>query len=61
MSCLHVCLHEGVRFSETGVTDSCELSCACWELNRDPLGEQPVLLTAEPALHCLLRSLDFLL
>lgn len=35
----------------TGVTDSCELPCECWELNLDPLEEQPVLLTTKPSLQ----------
>jgi len=34
----------------TGVTDSCELPCECWELNPSPLEEQPVLLTTEESL-----------
>lgn len=34
-----------------GVTDSCEPLCGCWELNFDPLQEQPVLLTTDPSLH----------
>ena len=25
--------------------------CGCWDLNSDPLKEQPVLLTAEPSLQ----------
>jgi hypothetical protein len=45
-----VCLCEGVGTLGIGVTDSCELSCGCWELNSSPLEEQPVLLTAEPSL-----------
>jgi hypothetical protein len=42
---------EGVRFPGTGVTDSCELSCGCRELNPVLLQEQPVLLTIEPPLR----------
>ena len=30
------------------LTESCELSCGCWELNPGPLEGQPVLFTAEP-------------
>ena len=30
----------GVRSPGTGVTDSCELSCGCWELKLSPLEEQ---------------------
>lgn len=32
--CLYVCLYEGVRSPETRVTDCCELSCWCRELNQ---------------------------
>ena len=51
--CIHACLWEIARSSETGigVTDSCELPCGFWELNPSPLEEQPVLLTAEPSLQ----------
>jgi hypothetical protein len=47
--CLHVhiyttCVYlwrseEGIKFPQTGVTDSCELLCGCWELNVGPLKE----------------------
>ena len=47
---LHVSLCKSVGYPETGVTDSCELSYGCWELNLGPLEEQLVLLTAEPSL-----------
>jgi hypothetical protein len=30
------------------ITDGCEPSCGCWELNSGPLEEQSVLLTTEP-------------
>jgi hypothetical protein len=33
------------------ITDGCEPPCGCWELNSEPLGKQPVLLTAEPSLQ----------
>ena len=33
------------------ITDGCESSCGCWELNSGPLGEQPGLLTSEPSLQ----------
>lgn len=39
------------------VTDSCELPHGCWESNPDPLQEQPVLLTTEPSLQFLRKSL----
>ena len=44
VSCLHVCLCEDVGYSRTGVTDSCEPPCGCWNLNPGPLEEQPMLL-----------------
>lgn len=44
---LHVCLHECAFH---GVTDSCELSYWCWDMNLSPLGEHSVLSNAEPPL-----------
>jgi len=35
----------------TGVTDSCERQCGCWERNLGPLQVQPVLSTPEPPLQ----------
>ena len=35
--------------TRTRVRDSCELPCGCWELNLEPLEEQPVLLVTEPS------------
>lgn len=32
---------------ETRVSDGCEFSSGCWELNLDPLQEQQMLLTPE--------------
>jgi hypothetical protein len=32
------------------ITDGCEPPCGCWELNSEPLEEQPVLLTVESSL-----------
>jgi hypothetical protein len=29
--------------------DGCELPCGCWELNSEPLEEQPVFSTTEPS------------
>ena len=52
--CLHVCLYEGVRCPRTGVKDSCGPPCGCWELNSNPLEEQQVPLTTEPALQPLI-------
>ncbi|MGE9804779.1 hypothetical protein ACQP3L_29790, partial [Escherichia coli] len=47
LACMYVC----VRVSDLGVTDSCELSCGCWELNPSPLEELQVLLTTEPSVQ----------
>jgi hypothetical protein len=44
-------LCEGVGSLRSGVIDSCELACGCWELNLGPLEEQRVLSTAEPSLQ----------
>lgn len=41
----------GVQSPGTGVTDSCELSCECWESNQGPLEAQTVLLTTQPSLQ----------
>jgi hypothetical protein len=37
------------------LTDGCELSCGCWELNSGPLEEKWELLTSEPSLQPHLR------
>lgn len=34
---------QGCQIPGTGVRDSCQLPCGCWELNQDPLEEQQVL------------------
>jgi hypothetical protein len=47
-----------VRVPDFVITDSCELSCDCWELNTGPLEEQSVLLITEPSLQ--LQFLIFL-
>ena len=59
MGDLSVCLRhtvllesrEDIRSPGTEVTDGHELPSGCWELNLDPLEEQPVHLTAEPSLQ----------
>ena len=53
-------LEEGVGFSGTGVTGSCELSCGCWKPNTGLLQEQQVLLTPEPSLQLPFASLWFI-
>ena len=37
-----------IRSPGTGVTDGHKLPSGFWELNQNPLEEQPVLLTTEP-------------
>lgn len=54
--CLYVCLCGGARSFGPGVTDSCVLSCGCWESNTDPLEEQPMLLTTETSLQPLIMA-----
>jgi hypothetical protein len=49
--CLRMCLCKGAKPPGTGVTESCELPCGCWELNPGHLEEQPVLLTPEPSVQ----------
>jgi hypothetical protein len=34
----------------TGITDSCETPCGCWELNLGPLKEQWMLLSTKSSL-----------
>lgn len=48
-ACIYLC--KGVGYSGTGIIDSCELSCGCWELIPGPLQEQPVFLIVEPFLQ----------
>ena len=42
------------------ITDGCEPLCGYWELNSEPMEEQPVFLTSEPSLS-LLFLVDVLL
>ena len=42
---------EGIRYTRTGVTDSCELLCGCWEWNPGPQKEQAALLSTKPSPH----------
>lgn len=49
MQCLHKA-EEGIGSSRTKVRDDCEIPYECWDSNMSPMGEQLVLLTAEPCL-----------
>ena len=55
------CLQTPKKRASDLITDGCEPSCGCWELNSEPLEEQSVLLTSEPSLQLqiLLDSLLF--
>ena len=48
MSALSACTPACQKKASDPITYGCESPCGCWELNSGPLGEQPVLLTAEP-------------
>ena len=60
-ACMYVCApcaclvpvdsEKDIRSPGTEVTDGCEPSCGCWELNPSPLQEHPVLLTTEKNLQ----------
>ena len=56
---MYVCVplrpEEGVGSTGAGVTDRCEPPGGCWELNLDPLGEEPVLLPTKPTPFSFLR------
>lgn len=58
-----VCMNVFLRPPGTGVRDSRDLSCGCWELSLDPLKDPDVLLTTErcPALYILLTTMFNLL
>ena len=47
---------KATEFPGTGVTDGCDPTCGCWELNLGPLKEQPVLLSADPSLWSINNS-----
>lgn len=46
--CLHECLQLGGGHQ---ISYSYKQACGYWELNSEPLEEQPVLLTSDPSLH----------
>jgi hypothetical protein len=50
MRALSVCTPAHQKGASDFITDGCEPSGDCWELNSGPQEEQSVLLTAEPAL-----------
>jgi hypothetical protein len=45
------CLQTHQKKASDLITDGCEPSCGCWDLNSGPSEEQSVLLTAEPSLQ----------
>ena len=44
------CLQTHQKKTSDLITDGCEPSYGCWELNSEPLEEPSVLLTTEPSL-----------
>jgi hypothetical protein len=62
--CLHTCICEGVGPLELELQTVVSCHVGCWESNKGPLGEQPVLLTSEPSLQfsaLFLKTLLFIL
>jgi hypothetical protein len=53
------CLQTHQKRPSDPITDGCEPPCGCWDLNSGPLEEQSVLLTTEPSLQPLVRTLNF--
>ena len=49
-ACVCLCTCVCLEYPGTGITDSYELSCGCWEMNLGLLKQQPVLLITEPSL-----------
>jgi len=45
------CFQTHQKRASDSITDGCEPPCGCWDLNSGPLGEQSVLLSAEPSLQ----------
>lgn len=57
LSAYHVCLpEESINAHGTEITDACEPSWGCWELNLCRLQEQQGILTPEPLLQSLRPS-----
>jgi len=55
---LLACMYVNVGSTRTGVTDSCELPCGCWDSNSGPLEEQ-VILFISPSLQLSLSIICF--
>ena len=57
LTCRHVSslcmcvMCEGVSSPGVGIKDGCELPCGFWEPKPNPLQEQQVFLTVEPAIQ----------
>jgi hypothetical protein len=45
------CLQTPQKMASDLITDGCEPSCGCWDVNSRPLEEQLVLLFSEPSLQ----------
>ena len=49
LSLSHIILYVSILLLSDPITDDCEPSGGCWELNSEPLEEQSVLFTAGPS------------
>jgi hypothetical protein len=49
--CIYSILTAGQKGAPDSIIDGFEPPCRCWELNTEPLEEQPVLLTSELSLQ----------
>ena len=49
MSALSACTSACQKRASDPITDGCEPSCGCWDLNSGPLEKQLVLLTTKPS------------
>lgn len=52
---------EGIRSPGIGVTDKCEQSFGCWELNLGHLEEKTVVFSSEPSLYTLKFTFKWIL
>ena len=52
------CLQTHQKRASDLMTDGCEPSCGCWDLNSEPPEEQSVFLITEPSLQPLVEDLS---
>jgi hypothetical protein len=53
---LFACMAANQKRTSDPSINGCELPCCCWELNSEPLEEQPVILTFDPSLRPSLKK-----